>query len=175
MTENSEEAILVSAKELEWVTCIQYPIAFLSGVTQDGSALDPVLALHDSGSKVNAMHPAFAEKLSFMVQTTNVNTQKIEGTTFETYGIVVAAFSVTDQTDRVRFFEKTFLVVNVSPDVVLGMLFLILNSTDVDYPKKELWLRLYTIKEVFLTIKQVKLVEKKSLQLQLLIRDIRPL
>ena len=28
MTEDGEEAILVSAKELERVTCIQYPIAF---------------------------------------------------------------------------------------------------------------------------------------------------
>ena len=30
---DSEEAILVSAKELKRVTCIQYPIAFPSNVT----------------------------------------------------------------------------------------------------------------------------------------------
>ena len=96
VTEDSEEATLVSAKELERVLCIQYPIAFLGGVTQDGSALGPVLALLDLGSKVNAMHPAFGERLGLMVQTTNVGAQKIDSTTLETYGMVVAAFLVTD-------------------------------------------------------------------------------
>ena len=33
VTEDSEEATLVSAKEMEQVTCIQYPIGFLGGVT----------------------------------------------------------------------------------------------------------------------------------------------
>ena len=31
---------------------------------------------------------------------------------------------MTDKANRVRFFEKTFLVANISPEVVLGMLFL---------------------------------------------------
>ena len=52
--------------------------------------------------------------------------------------MVVAAFSVTDQADQVRFFEKTFLVANVSPDVVLEMPFLTLSSADIDFPKREL-------------------------------------
>ena len=92
VTENSEEATLVSAKELEQVTCIQYPIAFPGDVTQDGSALSPVSALLDLGSEVNAMHSAFAKRLGLVVQTTNVGAQKIDGTTFETYGMVVVAF-----------------------------------------------------------------------------------
>ena len=52
--------------------------------------------------------------------------------------MVVAAFLVTDQADKVRFFEETFLVVNVSPDVVFGMPFFTLSSVDIDFPKKEL-------------------------------------
>ena len=139
VTENSEEAILVSAKELKQVTYILYSITFPGGVTQDGSALDPVLAFLDLGSEVNAMHLVFAERLDLVVQTTNVGVQKIDGTTFETYGMMIAAFLVTDQADRVKFFEKTFLVVNVSPDVILGILFLTLNGADVDFPKRELW------------------------------------
>ena len=67
VTEDSEEAILVSAKELERVTCIRYPIAFPGSVTQDGSVLGPVLALFNLGSEVNVMHPAFAEKLGLVV------------------------------------------------------------------------------------------------------------
>ena len=138
VTEDSKEAILVSVKELERVTCIQYPIAFPDGVTQDGSALDPVLALFHLGSEVNAMHPAFAERLGLVMRATNVGAQKIDGPIFETYGMVVAAFSVTDQASRIKFFEKTFLVANISSDVVLGMLFLILSGADIDFPKKEL-------------------------------------
>ena len=138
VTEDSEEAILASAKELKQVICIQYPTTFPGGVTQDGAALDPMSALLDLGSEVNAMHPVFAERLGLVVRTTNVGAQKIDGTTLETYGMVVAAFSVTDQADRVRFFEETFLVANVSPDVVLGMPFLSLSGADVDFPKKEL-------------------------------------
>ena len=37
---------------------------------------------------------AFAKKLGFAIQSTNVNTQKIDGTTLETYEIVIAALSV---------------------------------------------------------------------------------
>ena len=138
VTEDSEEAILASVKELERVTCIQYPITFPGGVTQDGVALDFVLALFDLGSKVNAMHLAFAERLGLVVRTSNVGAQKIDVTTLETYRMVVAAFSVTDQADRVRFFEETFLVANVSPDEVFGMPFLTLNGAHVNFSKREL-------------------------------------
>ena len=52
--------------------------------------------------------------------------------------MVVAVFSVTDQVDRVRFFEEIFLVANISPEVVLEMPFLTLSGADVDFPKREL-------------------------------------
>ena len=84
------------------------------------------------------MHPAFAERLGLVMRTTNIGAQKIDGTTFETYKMVVAAFSVTDQANRVRFFEETFLIANVSPDVIFGMSFLTLSDADIDFPKREL-------------------------------------
>ena len=73
-----------------------------------------------------------------MIRATNVGAQKIDGTTLETYEMVVAAFSVTDQADKIRFFEKTFLVANVSLDMVLGMPFFTLSSANVNFPKKKL-------------------------------------
>ena len=136
--EDSEKAILVSAKELEQVTYIQYPIIFLSNVTQNGSALDLVLALFDLSSEVNTMHLAFVKRLGLVIQTINVGAQKINGTTFETYRMVVAAFLVTDQANKVKFFEEIFLVVNISPDVVFGMSFLTLSDADVNFLKREL-------------------------------------
>ena len=42
------------------------------------------------------------------------------------------------------------------------MSFLILSSVDIDFSKRELWWRFYTIEKVLLTTKQVKLVGKKE-------------
>ena len=47
--------------------------------------------------------------------------------------MVVAAFLVIDKTNQVIFFEKTFLVANISPEVVLGILFLTLSSANIDF------------------------------------------
>ena len=74
-----------------------------------------------NGSCISSVHPP-----------TDVGAQKIDGITLDTYGVVVAAFSVTDKTNRVRFLEETFLLANVSPEVVLGMLFLTLSDAGVD-------------------------------------------
>ena len=79
------------------------------------------------------MHPSFAKQLGLPIQPTDVGAQKIDGNTLDTYGMVAAAFSVLDKANRVRFFEKTFLVANVSPEVVLEMLFLILSCADIDF------------------------------------------
>ena len=72
------------------------------------------------------------------MQTTNIGTQKIDGTTLEIYKMVVAVFSITNQANKVRFFEKIFPVANVSPDMVLKMLFLTLNDANINFPKREL-------------------------------------
>ena len=162
VTEGSEEAILVSVKELEQVTYIRYLIDFLDDVSQDGSALHLVSTLLDLGSEVNAMHPIFAEKLGFVVQTTNIGAHKIDGTILKTYKIVVAAISLTNQADKVRFFEKSFLVANIGLNEILGILFLTLSGADVDFLKRELWWRSYTIEKALSTIKQVELVGKKE-------------
>ena len=42
------------------------------------------------------------------------------------------------------------------------MPFLILSSADVDFPKRELWWRFYTIEKAFPTTKRVELVGKKE-------------
>ena len=50
-----------------------------------------------------------------------------------TYGMIVAAFSVINKANQVRFFEEIFLVANVNPEVVFGMFFLTLSDADVDF------------------------------------------
>ena len=80
----------------------------------------------------------------------------------DTYGIVVAAFSVVDKANWVKFFENTFLVANVSSEIVFKMPFLILSSANVDFSVWEFQWRTYTTKEAFFTTRYIKLVGKKE-------------
>lgn len=52
--------------------------------------------------------------------------------------MVIVAFFVTDQTNKVRFFEETFCVANISPKIIFKMLFFILNDANMDFLKKKL-------------------------------------
>ena len=108
------------------------------------------------------MHPIFIEEWGLAVWSTNIGAQKIDGTIFKTYEIVVAVFSVIDWADRVRFFEKTFLMANVSPNMVFGIFFFIPNSANINFLKKKLWWRSYIIEKALFTTKRVELVEKKE-------------
>ncbi len=49
------------------------------------------------------------------------------------YEMVVFIFFVSDKDGRERFFEESFLLADVKPDVVLGMLFLTMSNADVDF------------------------------------------
>ena len=113
------------------VPCIRYPITF-----QKKSV--PVSALLDSSSEVNAIHPTFAWELGLPIRTTDVGAQKIDGIMLDIFGMVVIAFSVTDKANRVKFFKETFLIVNVSPEVVLEIPFLTLSGADVNFVGRKL-------------------------------------
>ena len=116
---------------LAQVPCIRYPMTFQKKFVS-------VSALLDSGREVNAIHPTLVRELGLFIRPTDVRAQKIDGTMLDTFGIVVTAFSVTDKANWVRFFEEIFLMANVSPEVVLGMLFFILSDTDIDFSGREL-------------------------------------
>lgn len=92
-----------------------------------------MFAFLDSDSKVNIIHSNFAKEQGLSVRLIYVEAQKINGTMLNIYKIVVTAFLVTDKMDQVRFFEKTFLVTNVSLEVVHRMLFLTLSIVQIDF------------------------------------------
>ncbi len=54
---------------------------------------------------------------------TNIEVQKINGTTLETYEIILSIFFVLNKDDKVRFFEENFLWTDIMLDVILKMLF----------------------------------------------------
>ena len=84
-----------SEKVIIRVFCIHYPVQFQE---------EQVKALLDSGSEVNAMSPAYAKRLGLKTRKTNVRAQKIDDSTLETFGMVIADFQVEDKGGRPRFF-----------------------------------------------------------------------
>ncbi len=76
--------------------------------------------------------------------------------------MVVSTFSVLDKDGKERFFEDSFLLADVNPDIVLRMLFLTMSNADVDFQARNLQWRSYTTGEVLPIIRQVELIEKKE-------------
>ena len=52
--------------------------------------------------------------------------------------MVLASFQVEDTLRRARFFQETFLLVDLSIEVVLGMPFLFLSNADIKFAQKKL-------------------------------------
>ena len=144
-------------KAQKCVFYIHYPIQFKKDVGKT-----PIQALINSENEFNAIHPSFAKQLGLSIWLMDIGAQRIDGTTLDTYGIVVAAFSVVDKANRVRFFEEIFLWANVSPEVVLGIPFLTLSGANVHFSGWELRWKTYTTKEALPTTRHIKLVGKKE-------------
>ncbi len=84
------------------------------------------------------MSQVFAQQLGLKIRKTNVGAQKIDGTILETYRMVVSTFSMLDKDGREKFFEESFLLANVSPNILLGMPFLTMSNTDVNFQARNL-------------------------------------
>ena len=141
---------------LDRVPCIHYLMQFpkSKGAT--------IQALIDLGSEVNIMTPAYAKQLGLQVQKTDIRAQKIDNLLLRTFRMVIAGFQVEDKLDRAHFFQESFLVANISMKVVLGMPFLTFSNVDIQFAKKELTWRSYTVAEALPTTKWVDLIDKKE-------------
>ena len=133
--------------------CIHYPVRFQE---------EQVRALLDSGSKVNAMSPAYAERLGLKTRKTNVGAQKIDGSALETFEKVIADFQVKDKSGRPRFFQEIFLVADIKFEVILGMPFLKISNADVVFGGGTLTWKSYTTNKALPTTKRVRLVDLKE-------------
>ena len=71
ITDSGEEVVVK-------VLCIYYSVQFQE-------AQEQVRSLLNSGSKLNAINPAFTQKLDLYIQKTNVKAQKIDGYTLEIF------------------------------------------------------------------------------------------
>ena len=84
------------------------------------------------------MTPGYASKLGLKVRPTNVEAQKIDGSTLETFGMVLASFQMKDKLGRPQFFQETFLLADLSVKVVLEMPFLTLSNANIQFAQKKL-------------------------------------
>lgn len=64
--------------------------------------------------------------------------RKFEDSSFKTYSIVSAVFSIQDSLQRVWFFENIFLLAKINIEIVLEMFFLGPSNTDVKFDAREL-------------------------------------
>lgn len=116
-------------KKIVRVLCIHYLIRFQER---------QIKVLLDSGSKVNTINPKYTWKLSFKIRKTKFGAQEINGSTLETFGMVIANFQVKDKVSKSGFFQKTFLVANIKFEIILRILILKISNSNVLFGKKTL-------------------------------------
>ncbi len=84
------------------------------------------------------MSQVFTQQLGLKIRKNNIGAQKIDSTILEIYGIVVFTFSVLDKDGRERFFEESFLLADVKPDIMFGMPFVTMTNTNIDFQARDL-------------------------------------
>lgn len=89
--------------------------------------------------------------------------QNIDGSSLETFKIIMVFLLIDDKVKRIRFFTKEFLLVDISINIVLAILFPVLFNVKITFNNKKLKLRLYTTIEALFTTKEIILVGKKCL------------
>ena len=120
VTGASQEYVVV----LNWVPYICYLIWFKKSKVQ-------IQALINSGKKINAIISGYASKLGLKICFTDDGAQKIDDSTFKIFGIVLASFQMKDKLGRAWFFQETFLLADLSIEIVLHIPFLTFSNVNI--------------------------------------------
>ena len=108
------------------------------------------------------MNPAFARKLDFYIQKTNIKAQKIDSSTLKTFRMVIANFQMEDKGGKSRFFQKIILVADTKFEMILEMLFLKISNADIAFGERILTQKSYITNKALPITKQVQLVIPKK-------------
>ena len=84
------------------------------------------------------MSQVFAYQLGLAIQKTSVRAQKIDGTTLETYRIVVSNFFESDKDNKERIVVKSVLLADVKLKIVFEMPFLTISNANIDIQARNL-------------------------------------
>ena len=85
----------------------------------------------DSSNKVNIRTLIYIANLDFKMQKTDINIQKINSSLSVTYDIVISVFQVFDKLVWSWFFQKTFLLADISIKIVFGIFLLTFNNANI--------------------------------------------
>lgn len=119
-------------------------------------------SLNQLSSMVNAIIPAYAAKQDLITRKTSIRVQKIDNLPLKTHSMASARFLLQDSVERVRFFEETYVLVNISMEIVLKIHFLALNNASFQFSTKKLTWRSYIMAKALPTINRVELINKKK-------------
>ena len=136
-------------RPLDWVPCIYYPLRFWKDIID-------VWALIDLSNEVNAITLAYSAKLGFKVWPIDVRAPKIDSSLLRNFEIVIASIQVFNMLDQARFFQETFLLTDISAEVMLGMLFLARSNANIKFAAQKLTWRSYTVAKILPTTKLIK-------------------
>ena len=137
------------------VPCTYYPVQLWKNPNSTQTLLD-------SRSKVNTINPAYAKKLGLWIRKTELGAQKIDGSSLDTFGMVITSFQVQDILEKFRFFQETFLVADTRMNIVLGIPFLTLSNIDIRFAERELTWKIYTAVDTLPTTKRVQIINRKK-------------
>lgn len=90
-----------------------------------------IKVLINFGNEVNIINPAYIKKLDFHIWKIDINTQKIDGSSLTIYKIVISRFQILDELDRAYFSQKTFILANITINIILEIFFLILSNINI--------------------------------------------
>ena len=122
-------------------------------------------------SEVNAMYPTYSTKLGFCTRKIIVGIPKIDGSYLDIFKMIIADYLVKNKLEWVRFFYGTFLLANISLEIVSEMLFLTFSKANVRFAKREFVWRTYMAAETLLTTKRVEIINKREFAAVALNRD----
>lgn len=76
--------------------------------------------------------------------------------------MIIAGFQVSDKFRKTRFFQETFLIADTSVEVIFGMPFLTFSKVEINFAKKILTWKTYTITKALPTTKKVQIISPKK-------------
>lgn len=94
----------------------------------------------------------FAKKVDFYIYKTNMSIEKFDSGRLETERIAITLFPVDDIDRKLRYFQKTFLLSDISMNITFEISFSILRNVKINFNNQKLnWKSYITTKIFFIT------------------------
>ena len=160
LTTSTSITDIIRGANFEQILYIWYPVQFRQKNYKDKNK--DIRAPIDLSSKVNIIHPTYTTKLGFCARKIDISAQKINRSHLDIFRMVIVNYSVKYKLGKIRFFQETFLLANISLEVVLQMFFLIFGRTDVRFIEQKFVLRTYTAIETLPTTRRMEIIDKRE-------------